>query len=188
MSSGQFTPADLAAKAALAGYSWLALELDAFDNEPRWPAFASACRNEGVSPGIWTTDGGEVYRTPADSDFLIAEVEGPGDLAGLVSELPNLPPIPRAIVTTFYGFQSASKPYDPALAKPLIDEGFRCLTECYIGANPNTTPENMDGIAKQLGWKTSQPVFGIFAGKTLADYQQWQDWPGCSVWLAEFVL
>jgi hypothetical protein len=66
-----------------------------------------------------------------------------------------------------------------AYAQPLIDAGFSCLTECYLNENPNATPENLDRMARALGWPGSQPVFGMYpvGGNPVPDYSAWAHLP-----------
>lgn len=113
-------------------------------------------------------------------------MEGPGDYDGIIASIPSLPNIPRAIVTNFGSpLSDSTGAYHPEAAKPLINAGFTCLTESYIGDNPNATPDRQKFTAQQLGWLTSQPVFGVYGNETIADYKQWFGWPGWSVYLAE---
>lgn len=96
-------------------------------------------------------------------------------------------PVPRAIITNFSPLVSAQGVPLPERAAPLIAHGFHCLTEAYLGDNPNATPENLDFRAKQLGWTRSAPAFGVY-NKPVAEYDAWKNWPGCSDYLAEYVL
>jgi len=154
-----------------------------------------------VLPGVWVTEGAKIADVPLDAAFAIAECEGPGDYDGIVAAIKHhmLPPCPKAIVTNFGGLivKDANGvtdiPASRALAQPLVDAGFECLTEVYVrddAGNPTgRTPEDMDFIAReQLGFARSQPVFGLFGGAVLADYAQWFDWPGWSVYPIEGVL
>lgn len=73
-----------------------------------------------------------------------------------------------------------------AAAKVLIDADFACLTEAYIGDNANATPPNLDRMGKSLGWKSTQPVFGVY-NAPLSAYDPWKQ-GGWSVYLAEYLL
>jgi hypothetical protein len=110
-----------------------------------------------------------------------------------------LPDCPLAIVTNHGGLivkhpdGTTDIPTSRALAKPLVDAGFSCLNEVYLrndaGVPTGRTPESMHHIATtQLGFPSSQPVFGVFGGATFTDYLQWTDWPGWSVYIAEAVV
>jgi len=160
----------------------------------RWPEFRYGMRERGVLPGVWFTVGSNAKDTPADAGFVVVEVEGDSDRHGLVSILPRIPAIPRAIVTNFGGLivKTADGVTDlhasRARAQPLVDAGFECLTEVYRSENPNATPEGMDFIAtRQLGFPRSAPVFGVYGGKTVDDYSTWHSWPGWGVYLAEYL-
>lgn len=59
-------------------------------------------------------------------------------------------------------------------------------TECYLGDNPNTTPDRLNWTAQHLGWPTSQPVFGVYNAPQ-STYAPWASWPGAD-YLAEYVL
>lgn len=55
-----------------------------------------------------------------------------------------------------------------------------------MGDNPNAHPDGLNSIAKTLGWKHSQPVFGVY-NKPLQEYGQWFSWGGWSAYLAEYL-
>lgn len=141
----------------------------------------------GLIPGVWTTEGRNIQWAPSDARFLIAECEGPGDYEGIMEAIPHLQPVPRAIVTNFnIPLRDANGVPQPQAAKPLLDAGFSCLTEAYLGDNPNATPDRLDFTAQRLGWATSQPVFGVYNAPP-STYAPWADWPGAD-YLAEYVL
>lgn len=149
-----------------------------------------ACLDQGIVPGVWFTHGGNIDYTPADAAFAIAEHEGYSDHDGLMLAIraEAIPNCPRAIVTNFAGLvDPASGMDDPARAKPIIDAGFECLTEAYLGDNPNATPDRLDYRAARLGWRRSAPVFGVW-NAPMRSYERWLEWPGWSVYLAEHVL
>lgn len=191
--NGRYSVDQAAQIAQSKGYYWAALELDDPDtsayNLSIWDEFMLQWHLRGMKAGPWFTEGGNIYQTPADSDFVIAEIEGPGDYEGVVNVINGigggpLPTCSRAIVTNFNTpLQSR------AAAQPLIDAGFTCLTEAYLNENPNATPDRLDSIAKNLGWPGSQPVFGVYpvGGQPVPSYAQWADWPGAD-YLGENVL
>lgn len=156
---------DFAMKARAKGYRAAAIEGDDFGNLARWPAFRSACYQHGIKPGIWWTDGGNIIHTPPDAEFVIAEHEGPGDYDGIMSAIQfnDLPDCPRAVLTNFGAPLATAVGYSRMAAAPLIDAGFWCLTEAYIGDNPNATKERLEYTATvQLGFPSAQPVYGIY--------------------------
>lgn len=187
--NGQFTERQFAQRASAEGYEWAALELDDYGNDQRWPEFKWECESHGILPGVWLTEGGNLYRAPSDAPFAIAECEGPGDYQGIVDVIEGrgagpLPDCSLAICTNFNTPLTT-----PAAAAPLIAAGFACLTEAYLNENPNATPDSLDRMARDLGWPTSQPVFGVYpvGGQPAPTYQQWHDWPGVD-YLGEYVL
>ena len=203
-SNGQFTPRSFAAKAKLEGYKWAALELDDETlrnpddpslgtigeyNTELWDDFRIECLSHDVLPGVWVTEGAHITRTPDDALFSIAELEGPGDYDGIMLAVDNnrLPRCSLAVCTNFnVPLTDPNGVPRPEKAKPLIDAGFACLTECYLGDNPNATPDEMDFKARQCGWPTSQPVFGVY-NKPPSAYAKWAGWPGVD-YLGENVL
>jgi hypothetical protein len=75
-----------------------------------------------------------------------------------------------------------------AAAKPIIDAGFACLTESYLGDNPNATPSNLDNNGRQLGWPSTSPVFGVY-NEPLSSYAPYMNsFPGWSAYLAEYLI
>lgn len=131
------------------------------------------------------TDGWNLVNTPQDADFTIGELESEGDYQGCVNAIGRLPEIPKAVITNFTPLSTSTGEYLPDKAAPLIDAGFRCLTEAYLGEGPSFTPERLDFTATvKLGWPDSQPCFGIY-NKPLADYQPWME-GAWSVYLGEY--
>lgn len=191
--SGRRSVAEAAQRAQAIGYKWVALELDDPDwgpyNRSIWTEFAAEFRSRGMKIGPWFTEGGSIYQTPGGSDLAIAEVEGPGDYEGVINVIHGvgggpLPSCSLAIVTNFNTpLQSREA------AKPLIDANISCLTEAYMNENINATPDQMDRIARNLGWATSQPTFGVYpvGGNPPPSYSQWQDWPGAD-YLGEYII
>lgn len=137
---------------------------------------------------MWTTEGRNIQWAPSDARFLIAECEGPGDYEGILEAIPHLQPsVPRAIITNFnVPLTDANGVPQPSAAAPLIEAGFACLTECYLGDNPNATPDRLHFRATSLGWSTSQPVAGVYNAPPSV-YEQWADWPMAD-YLGEYVL
>lgn len=193
LANGQFTPAQLAQRASAAGYEWIALELDDEETGPYnraiWPQFVAECEERGVLHGCWFTEGGNIRQTPGDAKLAIAEMEGPGDYSGVISAINDdaLPSCPLAICTNFnVPLTSPSGAPQPGAAAPLIDAGFTCLTEAYLGDNPNATPDRLDWTASRLGWPGTQAVAGVYNAPPSA-YAQWADWP-LADYLGEYVL
>lgn len=172
------------------GYKWAALELDDYGNDQIWGPFRLSCQAAGIMAGIWVTEGANIRLTPPDAEFAIAEMEGPGDYDGVISAINDgkIPTCPKAVVTNFnLPLVDASGP-NPQAAKPLIEAGFACLTEAYMGDNPLATPPRLGFTATQLGWKSSSPVFGVY-NEPMTTYDQYKAaYPGWSAYLAEYIL
>lgn len=74
----------------------------------------------------------------------------------------------------------------PYLARPLIDNGWACITECFITESPNSTPQNTDFFAKSaLGWPETQPMI---EGWHIQDYGDLSNFRNVSHWDAGSVL
>ena len=187
--SQQLSPEECARRMAAKGYEWAALEYDdpTFRPDVWYPQFHYWCLVHNVRPGVWFTQGGELYKTPADAHFAIAEVEGPGDLQGVTNVINGvgggpLPACSKAICTNFSTLTREN-------CRPLIAAGFTCLTEAYMNQSPGMTPDAMDRNARWLGWSTSQPVAGVYPvdGQPVPSYAEWADWPMVD-YLGEYVL
>ncbi len=178
-----------AEKARTLGYSWATLELDDYGNDQRWGAFRHACHAEGLLAGPWFTEGGNIVNTPADADFTIAEVESESDRLGAIAAAPSLPPMPRAVITNFTPMTDGQGVPQPEKAAPLIAAGYECLTESYEGDSPGMNPDDMNFRATvQLGWRRSQPVYGIW-NKPFEEYAQYDArWPARSYYLSEYLI
>lgn len=97
--------------------------------------------------------------------------------------------IAKSVVTNFAPFTNAQGLPDPSKSKPLVDAGWACLTEAYLGEAPNSTPENLDWYAKtHLGWTETQPVIGIYGGVGFDSYPTRDQYRNWSVWDAGEVL
>ena len=102
-----------------------------------------------------------------------------------------MPTCPVAVATNFNVPINPSNGVEAArtAAAPLIAAGLKCLTEAYLNENPNATPDNLNNIARTLGWAHSQPVFGVYpvGGNPPPSYGQWRDWSGWSAYLSEYL-
>ena len=161
----------------------------------RWGPFQHALRAVDLLPGAWFTDGQNIRLTPPDCGFSIAEVEGPGDYDGVkaVIDAGQVPKCPVAIVTNFNTpLYTDGTPQGDAAAKaaaaPIINAGFSCLTEAYMGDNPNATPPNLDHYGRFLGWESTSPVFGIYNAPLVTYSPYMAQFPGWSVYLAEYLI
>ena len=187
---GNLTPTQFADKARSMGYKWAALELDDYNNAERWGPFRASCQAAGLKAGPWWTKGENVSQTPTDADFTIAEVESEGDRQGVLSA--TVPQgMRKAIITDFTPMTDGQGVPVPENAKPLIDAGWECLTECYMGepGGENRNPDNMNFRAtQQLGWARSQPVFGLY-NAPMTTYDPYKGrFPAYGIYLAENIL
>lgn len=184
----------LATKAKARGYRWLALELDDFNNTAWWPEFQAACRDQGILPGTWVTEGQNFGRwEPTDSAFMIAEDEGPLDRAGILAAIDAgfLPDKPKAIIGNGWWTSPV-----PDQLKKAVDAGFHYITECYArtdaGAPTGYTPDGLAWNAHTyLGFPYDriQPCFGMFGGAGDADYAAFKPAnPGWSDYTVDYVL
>jgi hypothetical protein len=177
----------------------VAYQWNASGNEARRDEVIAACSNHELVYTIWLTrpfDAAYVRQATLASKAqgLILEGEIPGfvpeavDWAACVAAVADLP-IPKAVVTNFAPFVDVQGYPAPEKSKPLVDAGWACLTESYLGEAPNATPENLDFYARShLGWTETQPVIGIYGGKTFADYPTRDNYRNWSVWDAGEVL
>lgn len=158
-----------------------------------------ACASQSLVFTIWLTrpfDPASVRQACLDSGAAGISLEGeiPGfvpeavDWQACVDAIADLP-IYKSVVTNFAPFVTSEGYPDPSKSKPLVDAGWACLTESYLGEAPNATPENLDFYARShLGWTETQPVIGIYGGKTFDDYPTRNNYRNWSVWDAGEVL
>lgn len=177
------------------GFGAVALEFDDYSNATRTQAFEYAMRDKGLLAGYWHTDSWSLPYSSPSSDFIIAEIEDHRDYDGVIFSIPHLEPdTPRAVITTFWGLNvyrpdgSIDTAATRERCKPLLDAGFSCQTELYLSQSPNHTAEGLEFHARtHCGFTQVAPVFGLYGGKTLADYAQWTDIPGWGIYLAEYL-
>lgn len=200
LSNGKFsTPYHFAARAAAAGYRWVCYLWNDYGNANQVQAMTEACSSSGLVFTIWLTrpfDAGTVRQACLESGAagVSLEAEIPGhvpeavDWQACVDGISDLQ-IAKSVVTNFAPFVDVNGYPDPSKSKPLVDAGWACLTEAYLGEAPLATPENLDYYARaHLGWTETQPVLGIYGGKTLDDYPTRDNYRNWSVWDAGEVL
>lgn len=168
-------------------------------NQARGPAMREACERHGLIYTIWITrpfDASSVRQMCLDAApaGVSLEAEIPGhvpeavDWQACITAIADLP-IAKAVITNFAPFVDASGLPAPEKAAPLVAADWACLTECYLGEAPNSTPENQDWYAKtHLGWDETQPVIGIYGGASWDDYPTRDNYRNWSVWDAGEVL
>jgi len=158
-----------------------------------WWDIADMAHDYGYNLGIWAS-----HITPegANADVwnfiptsYVLEAEREQDYSLFVKALSEYEKLPKAVVTNFAPFTNwDGTPNDNA--KPLIEAGWACLTECDLPNNPNATPVRMDWEAKQRGWKYGQPVIYVNADYPPDYYSLFlgTDFPGWSIWSAEYLI
>lgn len=171
-----------------------------WDYEPQrqlLPALREELHSRGLTFGLWEAEpqpgsgaqlANDATALGASPDHYTAQAETPRDWEAIVADFRDAyPEMPAAVVTTFGGIGALEGGgYDPAVAKPVIDAGFYCLTESYQNANPQATPANLDFVATvKLGWPRSQPTIGVWGGYPASSYLGGWLPPDYWVWLAE---
>lgn len=181
------------------------MEWNDFGNSSRSLEVKTACDKYGLIYTIWMTrnfSAAEARQAVVESQAagFIAEAEIPPEIdtntpnpqeqnwPELVFELNDLN-IFKAVATNFAPFvYHDGKPW-PQKAAPLINAGWHCLTECYLSESPSGTPDRRDFYAKvNLGWSETQPILGLYGGKTFDDYPTRNNYRNWSVWDANSVL
>lgn len=177
----------------------MAFEWNDYDNAGRGQAMLDACRAHDLVYTIWLTrpfNGASVRQAVLASGAagVICEAEIPSfvpeavDWPSVIRAVEDLP-VHKAVVTNFAAFVNEGGYPARDISQPLVDAGWACMTECYLGEAPNATPENTDYYARaHLGWAATQPVLGVYGGKTLADYPTRDAYRNWSVWDAGEIL
>lgn len=175
--------------AAEHGFGHVSLQWDDPRNHGLAGALREALEDRGLSFGVWESKPVPGTRAVEETgaSHYIAQAEAPEPWSEIAASAPD---VPRAVVTTFHGLGALSDgAYDPAVAAPVVDGGFHCLTEAYYGVSPNWTPDRLDFTGtQQLGWPQTQPVIGVFGGQDAETYVRALNlgaYPGYFVWLAE---
>ena len=184
------------------------------NNAARSAALKAAANEKGGKFTIWltrdfTAQEARLAVENSQAEGFLAEAEIPSELGdgepnpqaqdwvGLIAELEPLP-IRKGVVTNFAPFVHSrtdvpeederykGKPW-PEKARPLVDAGWRCLTEAYdLSGDPAQWPARRAFYASHLGWTITQPVLGIYpsaggAGSVDA-FPTRNQYPNWSVW------
>jgi hypothetical protein len=181
------------------------MEWNDYENWTRGNEVRAACDAEDLVFTIWLTrdfSGAQARQAAIESECVGILLEGeipaesaPGvpnpqavnwaDVAFYLSDLP----IYKGVVTNMAPFTHHDGTPYPEKAKPLIDAGWSCHTECYdMTGNPATWPEERAFFAKHLGWNTTQPALGAYGGRTVESFPTRNDYRNWSAWAAEYVL
>ena len=166
----------------------------------------AACDQAGLIFTIWFTRSGQVGNdmefTPAEvrkalvesgAAGFLGEGEIPPELSGgvpnpqeqnwpdLIHEIEDLQ-VYKGVVTNFAPFVHNNGQPFPEKAKPLIDAGWSCVTECFISEAPNATPANGEDYATRvLGWPYTQPMVEL---DILSQYGDLSGYHNVSHWSA----
>ena len=181
----------------------MCFEWNDYDNQTRGQQVRDACASANLVFTIWLTrpfDAASVRQACLESGAAGVSLEGeiPGysdaavDWQACVNAIADLN-IHKSVVTNFAPFTTPDGLPDPAKARPLVEAGWACLTECYLPENQNLTPEAQDFYARaHLGWSETQPVLGLYEGfghrYTLDDYPTRNQYRNWSVWDSGEVL
>ncbi len=207
LANGYFsTPADFATKAKAKGYRWVAFQWndDSGTNPSRGPALKAACAAQDIVFTIWMTRGFTAAQArqacvESGAEGFIAEAEIPAEnapgvpkpeaqnWAELDFELQDLP-IAKGVATNFAPFTHHDGTPWPEKAKVLVDGNWACLPESYLSESPGSTPEALDFFASHFGWTQTQPILGLYGGKTWSDYPTRDQYRNWSVWDSGSVL
>jgi hypothetical protein len=172
-------------------------------------AFKAAMKAQGIIFTCWMTRHFtpqlvRQYVTEFEPDGIILEAEVPSewwnpatgdvepkpeavDWVDVIFHLADID-IPKAVVSNFAPFVHAddkdTEPIEslpwPEKAKPLVDDGWAYISECFITESPNATPANTDWYAKtKLGWPRTQPMIEAWH---VADYGDLSGFQNVSHW------
>lgn len=192
--NGRFTPAEFAQKAKAKGYRWVAYQMNDHILGPtqwdRCPFFRAASMAQGLVFTVWLTrpfDGALARRAAVESQCqgIILEGEIPAhrpeavDWPDVIFHLRDLD-IPKAVVTNNACFvHEDGRPW-PEKAKPLIDDGWAYISECFLNEG-SATPEVYDDFATRvLGWPRTQPMTDVLS-LDLSAFQNWSIWDAGNV-------
>lgn len=179
------------------GFGHLSVQWDYVAQRPLALELRIACRAYDLTFGVWEAEPmpgtGAVAVLESGADHYIAQAESPRPWQSIVDTFRwAYPKLPAAVITTFWGLGALEDRYDAFVSLPVVEAGFKCLTEAYVVDNPNATPDNLDWIATtKLGWEVSQPAIGVYHGfpaQTYIDQYRLAAHPGYWVWLAETML
>lgn len=198
--NGKFSsPNEFVVKAFNKGYKWVSYQWNdgtiGAQQQALGPATRTACEGLLVFC-VWLTrpfDAAYVRQVAIESGCqgIILEAEIPAhrpeapNWADVTFALRDLN-IPKAIAATVGPFIHEDGSPWPEKAKPLVDDGWTFISQCFISENPSSTPANMDFYAtRHLGFPFTQP---ILEGWNLPAYGDVSRYPNVSHWDAGNVL
>lgn len=181
------------------------MEWNDSNNASRNTQVKNAVESENGIHTIWLTrnfSAPEVRQAAVDSGCsgILLEGEIPAESApgvpnpqavnwpDVIFHLADLP-IPKGVVTNFSPFTHNDGTPFPEKARPLVEAGWACITECYdMAGDPQHWPERRAAFAAHLGWQVTQPALGTYGGRTLNSFPTRNNYRNWSVWAAEYVL
>lgn len=181
------------------GYKWVAYQLNDVDlgatQYARCPLYRDACEPSMIFTGWFTRPFTPEQVRQACVELalqgIILEGEIPAnqpnsvDWVDVIWHLADLD-IPKAVVSNSAAFTDPQGNYLPEKAKPLIDDGWAYISECFISESPNATPERADWVVTtKLGWPRTQPMI---EGWHVEDYGDLSRFQNISHWDAGNVL
>jgi hypothetical protein len=177
---GDWSPEAIVAKAAAAGFGWVARALQ----EPTDPAVVqqlrAACHAHRLHYAAWMSQPLSLDAILADDPNVVlfnveqAEPDAEEMLAAFRAKHPKLP---AGLVTNFFEL-------DP---KPWLSNDVFCLPEAYTVDDAEATVPAQVARALQLGWTADRvfPVVGCYHGFPFSDYEPHLSGGGWSVYTAE---
>lgn len=181
------------------------MEYNDYGNAPRCPVVKSAVESQGDRFTVWLTrnfTGSDVRAAAIASKATGVVLEGE-----IPAEFPDGSPNPqavdwddvlaktddlqiyKAVITNHSPFTHGNGTPNRELVGKLVAHGWHCLTECYdLTGDPTQWIPRQDWQAKNCGWPESQPVIGLYAGRTLDSYPTRGSYRNWSCWAAEYVL
>ena len=183
LGGGDWSPETIVAKAADAGFGWIARALQ----EPTDPAVVqrlrAACTAHRLHYAAWMSQPLDLNAILADNpNMVLFNVEAPEPDAPklLTAFRAKHPKLPAAIVTNFAGI----------VPKPWLRHDVYCLPEAYTVDDADATVPAQVARAVGYGWKAEHvfPVLGCYHGFPFTDYEPHLVGRGWSIYTAETMM
>jgi hypothetical protein len=180
LGGGDWQPETIVAKAADAGFGWVARALQ----EPCGPEVVqrlrAACKAHRLHYAAWMSQPLSLDAILADNpNMVLFNVEGPEpDAAQMLTAFrAKHPKLPAGLVTNFADLD----------AKPWLDHQVFCLPEAYTVDNAEATVPAQVARARQFGWPANRifPVLGCYHSFPFTSYEPHLSGRGWSVYTAE---
>lgn len=154
------------------GYKWVSYQWNDENLGPVQQALAPATKAACAGKLVWTVwltrpfDGAYARQAAIESGCQAIALE-----AEIPAHQPHAPnwaevelflrdlPIPKSILATVSPFQHLDGRPWPEKAKPLVDAGWKWISQCFLDESPNSHPDNLDFYATQhLGFPSTQAL------------------------------